>query len=164
MRSVIKAVFVAAALSGLPVLPSSASETETAFLNNYVGRWTGRGELRGETTETIACRLDIEPASDGQVRYDGRCAIAGETIPLDGRIRYSDENGRYEASGQNLGAVAGEARNGGVAFTFGDEYRREGRSGTFRVRFVLARDAITIDFAIADRENGNMQARVPLSR
>lgn len=164
MRSVIKKALVAVVLLGFPALPSTAGEAETALLTDYVGRWTGRGELRGETTETIACRLDIEPAGDGQFRYDGRCAIAGETIPLDGRIRYSDERGRYEASGQNLGNVAGEERNGGVAFTFGEDYEREGRSGTFRVRFVLARGAINIDFAIADRENGNMQARVPLSR
>ncbi len=164
MRFVFKTALVALALLGSPALPSMAGEAETALLTEYVGRWTGRGELRGETTETIACRLDIEPASNGEFRYDGRCAIAGETIPLDGRIRYSDENSRYEASGQNLGSVAGEARNGGVSFTFGEDYQRQGRSGTFRVRFVLAQGAINIDFAIADRENGNMQARVPLSR
>jgi hypothetical protein len=164
VRPTIRSCFAALVLLSGSTSFSQAGETEASFLTGYIGNWTGRGELRGNTTETMACRLDVEQDGDQQIGFDGRCVIAGESFPLEGIIRYSDENTRYEASGRRMGSVVGEARNGGVAFTLGDDYSYQGRDGTFRVRFVLAQGSITIDFAVADRTEGSMLASIPLSQ
>ena len=156
---------VAAASVLLPLAPTAyAGEAEAAFLRQHVGEFTGRGELRGETTESVACRLEVQASTAQRLRYSGRCAIAGETIPLRGTISYSEREGRYEASASGLGTVVGQAQNGGIAFTLGRDYRRQSREGNFRVTFTLARGSITLDLTVADAANGAFQARVPLSR
>ncbi|MDB5621898.1 MAG: hypothetical protein JWR39_461 [Devosia sp.] len=148
--------------SAVPVV--RAGQAENAFLQQHVGDFTGRGELRGETTESVACRLQVQSSTAQRLRYSGRCVIAGDTIPLRGTIAYSDREGRYEASATGLGTVVGRAQNNGVSFTLGRDYRRQSRSGNFRVTFALSRGSITLDLTVADAANGAFQARVPLSR
>ena len=156
---------LAAASALMPSIPVAyGGEAEAAFLRQHAGEFRGRGELRGKTTETVACRLSVQPSTGQRLRYSGRCAIAGETIPLRGTISYSDREGRYEASASGLGSVVGQQRGGGVAFTLGRDYKRQSQAGNFRVSFTLSGGSITLDLSVADAANGSFQARVPLSR
>lgn len=154
----------AAMTLGAPMPQAFAGEAEAALLKSYAGQFTGRGQLRGKTTESVACRLSLQSSSSQKLRYSGRCVMAGETVPLRGTLSYSDARKRYEATASGMGTVAGQKRGNGVTFTVGRDYRRQGQSGTFNVTFVLSGGAIAIDFAINDRANGAMRAHVPLGR
>jgi len=147
-----------------PVSQSFAGPTETAFLQKYVGSYTGEGELRGgKTAEDVSCRLRLQ-SGEQRFRYTGRCVIGGESLPLSGTISYSDERGTFVASGTGLGTVAGQKSGNGVAFTLGREYRQKGQRGSANITFTLSGGAVAIDFAIRDEANGLLRANVPLSR
>jgi len=147
-----------------PAPQSFAGPAETAFLQQYVGSYTGRGELRGgRTTESVSCRLNLQSGTQ-RFRYTGRCVLAGETVPLSGTISYSEERGGFVASGTGLGTVVGQKRGNGVAFTLGRDYRQKGQRGSANITFTLSGGAVAIDFAINDEQNGVLRAAVPLRR
>jgi hypothetical protein len=154
----------AALLAFSPVAPAFAGQSEAALLESLTGSFTGRGELVGESSESIACALSIESSGEQRLSYSGRCVIAGERIPLRGTIRYNDTDGRFEASAQGAGTVVGQLRNGGIAFTLGRDYRQGGQEGTFQVTIALAGDTAAIGMQVADATNGNFEGRVPLAR
>lgn len=161
----VPAILLGALLTvGSPVAPIFAGEAEARLLQSYVGSYTGRGELRGQTRESVACRLNVTSSAAQRLRYSGRCVLAGETVPLSGSLSYSEARDRYEASASGMSTVVGQKRGNGVSFTMGRNYRRAGQSGTFQVSFVLSGGSIQVNFAIADRKNGQMTARVPMSR
>lgn len=164
LRPLLGAAFAIGCAAGTAVPPAYAGPAETAFLQSYVGQYTGRGQLTGgKTTEGVACRLSLQAGIE-RFRYTGRCTIAGESMPISGTINYSDQRGRYEASGSGMGTVAGAKKGNGVVFSMGRDYRYQGQQGTVEISFTLASGNAALDFAIADRDNGNLRAHVPLSR
>jgi hypothetical protein len=153
-----------AAIAASPVAPAFAGQSEAELLQSLTGDFTGRGELVGESSETIACALSIESSGEQRLSYSGRCVIAGERIPLRGTIRYNDTDARFEASAQGAGTVVGQERNGGIAFTLGRDYRQGGQEGTFQVTIALTGDSAAIGMQVADTQNGSFEGRVPLAR
>jgi hypothetical protein len=141
-----------------------AAEQQAAFLNSYVGAYRGDGQLVGNTTETMACRLDVTASGPQRLRYTGQCVIAGERLPLRGTISYSDREERYEASATGFGSVVAAERGNGIVFALGRDYRRSGRTGSFQATFALSGGAITLQLQVSDNAEGGYTARVPLSR
>ena len=155
-------VMLSLAMIGAPVV--QAAEREAAFLQSYAGSYRGEGQLRGNTTETMACRLDVTASGAQRLRYSGQCVIAGERLPLRGSINFSDREGRYEASATGFGSVVAQPAGNGIAFTLARDYRRSGRAGTFQATFGLVGAGITLQLQVSDNEEGGYTARIPLSR
>ncbi len=149
----------------LLLLPAAAlaAPAGDALLQSYAGEWRGRGVLKGETSETVVCRLSLQPSLGGKFSYSGRCALAGETIDLRGTLDYDEQSETFVAR-SSAKSYRGVQTGGGVVFTMSQEFRREGHAGTFSAGFSLTGGTIKIDFRIEDTETGLSTARIPLKK
>ncbi len=166
----------AAAFAGLAVAgtiaasPASAGSNEIALLESYIGSWSGRGQLTGAQSETVVCKLTINPATGDKVNYSGRCAVAGNTMSVKGTLAYVDANRRFEAamttnvgySGLAIGRRSGENVVFNMRETGADE---EGRAVTVTAAITLNPAKITVDFTVVFNDSGeSMKASVPFTQ
>jgi hypothetical protein len=159
------------ALTGTTVVsPASAGPAEAALLASYVGSWSGRGRLTGSRSETVVCRLTLNPGNADKVNYSGRCAMAGTTISVNGTLAYIDASRRYEAAMTTNAGFTGLAigqRNGdNIVFNLrevgADE---EGRSVTVTSAIALNPARITVDFKVVFNDSGDtITASVPFTQ
>lgn len=149
----------------LLLVPSAsfAAPAGGALLGSYAGDWRGRGVLQGKTSETVVCRLSLQPATANRFSYAGKCALAGEPLTLRGTLEY-DETSKAFIARTNNRRFEGVRRGGGVVFTMSQKFRREGHSGTFSAGFSLTGGTIRIDFRIDDAATGLSTARVQLQK
>jgi hypothetical protein len=165
------AAFVGLAVTGtVAASPASAGPNELALLESYVGSWSGRGQLTGAQSETIVCKLAINPANGDKVNYSGRCAVAGNTMSVRGTLAYIDTNRRFEAamttnvgySGIAIGRRSGENVVFNMRESGADE---EGRAVTVTAAITLNPSKVTVDFTVVFNDSGeSIKASVPFSK
>jgi hypothetical protein len=107
---------------GTALAPNAAlaGASEFALLQSYIGDWKGRGQLIGAESESVVCRLSINKGNGEKVTYSGRCALAGQTVAVNGTLAYIDARRRYEAAMTTnagfSGLAIGQKKGDGVSF------------------------------------------------
>ena len=95
-RSIAVAGLVVTSL--MAAAPAFAAKADIELLQSYIGNWKGKGVLIGAESETVVCRLSLTQGNDDKVNYNGRCAMAGTNMSVNGTIAYIDSARRYEAA------------------------------------------------------------------
>jgi hypothetical protein len=150
--------------------PAFAGPAELALLQSYVGSWKGRGQLIGAETETVVCRLSINPGNSGKVNYSGRCAMAGTTLSVNGTLAYVEAARRFEAAMTSnvafTGVAVGQRRGDGLVFNLRERQRdEEGREMTITAAIALDKSKILVDFNVVFNQTGDtIKASVPFTK
>jgi hypothetical protein len=155
--------------AGAAMTPAFAGPAETALLKSYEGNWRGSGPLIGGDQENVTCRMSLSDGNDDKVNYNGRCALAGANLSINGTLAYIDENHRYEGamtSNVNFSGVAiGQKRGDGIVFNLVSRGMDEGKTIEVTAGITLTPGVITVDFKARDLKSGKtVTARVPFSR
>lgn len=151
-------------------MPALAGTAEVEHLQTYVGAWKGRGQLQGAESETVVCRMTISPGNRDKFNYQGRCAMAGTTISVNGTIAYIEANRRYEAAMTTnvaySGLAIGQRRGDGLVFNIRErEKDEEGRDMQIAAAISLHRDKITVDFNVVFLSSGDtIKASIPFTK
>lgn len=154
----------------LVAAPVSAGPAELALLESYVGTWSGRGQLSGARTETVVCRMTLSPGNGDKVNYRGRCAMAGNTVSVNGTIAYVDAARRYEAAMTTnagfTGIAIGRRSGDGIVFNMREAVEDEAGSPiTVAASMTLDDAKIVVDFGATFNETGeSFKAMIPFSK
>lgn len=163
MRSV-NLILTAAAFGMLSLATPAtvnAGPNETQFLQNLVGTWSGRGEIRGNEAGTMTCRLTLKPAGS-RLNYNGRCAYSGGSSPqsFSGRISYNERTGEFESTSRGR-TVAGDKSGSTLVFTMTSNDSRAQGTSTLK----LSPSAISVTFNMLNARNGERsQGSIPFTR
>ncbi|HHY49724.1 MAG TPA: hypothetical protein GYA10_08265 [Alphaproteobacteria bacterium] len=150
--------------------PVFAGKAEVAMLQSYVGSWKGRGQLIGAESESVVCRMTISPGNDDKVNYSGRCALAGQTVAVNGTLAYIDAKRRFEAAMTTnagfTGLAIGQKSGGGVVFNLREkEQDDQGNDLQITAGITLTEARITVDFNVVFLETGDtISASVPFTK
>lgn len=150
--------------------PVFAGKAEVAMLQSYVGSWKGRGQLVGAESESVVCRMTISPGNNDKVNYSGRCAMAGQTVSVNGTLAYIDAKRRFEAAMTTnagfTGLAIGQKRGGGVVFNLREkEQDDKGNDLQITAGITLTEARITVDFNVVFLETGDtISATVPFTK
>lgn len=171
-------VFPRALLAGalaLMVLPAidtaEAAQTDIDLLYSYVGEWRGRGTATYRDTgesESVLCRMSIQPSAASKVAFTGRCSLAGGGLTIAGTVGFSDTNNRYEAvatTASYQGQAIGRRRGNGIHFTMVQTNSDDGNTYEIDMGMALNDAEIAVDFGVLNPEDGwGMDADVPFER
>lgn len=154
---------------GAAVSPAFAGSAETALLKSYEGNWRGSGPLVGGDQENVTCRMSLRDGNNDKVNYNGRCAMAGLNLSINGTLAYIESSQRYEGamtSNANFSGVAvGQKRNGGIVFNLTSRGMNENKNIEINAGITLTPGVITVDFRARDVRTGKtVTATVPFSR
>jgi hypothetical protein len=149
---------------------ASAGPNELALLESYVGAWKGRGVLIGAEKESVVCRLSISKGNGDKVNYSGRCALAGQTVSVNGTLAYIDARRRYEAAMTTnagfTGVAIGQKRGDGVAFDLRERTAdEEGNDLQITAGINLVPGQIAVQFNVVFVSSGDsISATVPFTK
>lgn len=168
------------ALAGLTIAtlsaaaPAFAAKADIDLLHTYVGSWKGaselKGKLRGKEGGKVSCQLSLSEGNGDKVNYQGRCAVAGTTLSVNGTLVYNDKASRYEAvmtSNVGFSGVAmGKRQGNGILFNFKDRNKDEdGNDMTVTASIALQPDKMGVDFNVVFNQTGDtLAASVPFSK
>ncbi len=171
MRSILKAVLTAIAMSIVFAVPSQAAEAEVALLRAYIGGWSGTSVLLGgEVPEAFSCRLKITQSRQTKINYAGRCSLVNMNLSVTGTIMFNDKAGRYEATMRsNVGFSAGAVGlKHGDSIIFNLNEKQSDRVGNaMKVSSVIELKGrqITVDFNVEFNRSGQvLTTKVPFLR
>ncbi|MDC9824405.1 hypothetical protein PRN20_11740 [Devosia sp. ZB163] len=167
-----------AALVGLLVAtpmaaaPAYAAAADVALLKSYVGDWKGRGQLIGAESESVVCRLSLNPGNQDKINYSGRCSLAGTSLSVNGTLLYNDSAKRYEAAMTSnvtfTGVAIGKKQGDGVVFNLRERNKdEEGNDLTITAAIALKGKGkrIDVEFQVVFNATGEMlKASVPFSK
>jgi hypothetical protein len=144
-----------------------AAPADIAFLSSYLGSWRGRGTLKTREAETVVCTLNLSEGNADRVNFRGNCAMAGNTIAIQGTIAYNDSARRYEAAmtatGGMQGTAIGRRQGNGVVFTFNERVTSNGMDMNITSTMNLQSSGIGVEFRVATAD-GNMTATIPFTK
>ena len=152
------------------VAPALAAPADVALLQSYVGEWRGRGVLIGANTETVVCRLSLNPGNQEKVNYSGRCSLAGAQLSVAGTMTYVEAHKRFEAAmttnASFTGLAVGQKRGSGLVFNLRERDEDEaGKDLHITAQIQLQQGAIGVVFEVVYVENGDsLRAEVPFTR
>ncbi len=171
MRSIIKVVLLAVAMSVLFAVPSRAGDAEVALLRAYIGNWSGSSVLLGgQQPEAFSCRLKITQNRKTKINYAGRCSLVNMNLSVTGTIFFNDKANRYEATMRsNVGfsaAAVGLQHGDGITFNLNEKQSdRVGNAMAVSSVIELAGSQITVDFNVEFNRSGQvLTTSVPFSR
>ncbi len=153
----------------LPV-PAFAATDESQLLQSYVGGWKGRGTTSsGGDTETVVCKLDITPAAQAKVNYNGRCSLAGGNLSIAGTMAYIEARKRFEAvmsSNTSFSGVAiGKRRGQAIDFQLKSRDPESGKDYAVDAGIALKSGNIEIEFSVTETASGRkIVATVPFEK
>lgn len=146
----------------LPVAaPAFAGPNETAFLEQLVGTWKGKGKITGAEAGTVACRLTFKSAGE-KLNYTGRCAYSGGggARSFSGVIRFNEAKSRYESSSSGS-TVTGKKSGSSLVFSTTQKDRR----GNVTSTMTLSPNALKVQFKMVDASTGEASSgSVPFNR
>ena len=116
-----RAIALAGVLVTAGAAPVFAAPADIALLAQYLGTWSGKGQVTGAQTEDVTCKMQLSTGNGGKLNYTGRCLIAGAQLSVTGTIAYVDANHRYEAVmnsgiGGFKGVAIGQKTGDGIVF------------------------------------------------
>lgn len=171
MTSLRRLCAIAISISAFAAGPAAAGDAEIAYLQSYVGGWTGEGKLTGtDREEAFTCRVDVSRGNQGKINYAGRCAVAGLNLSVAGTIAYVDASRRYEAAMSSnatfSGVAVGQKRGDRVVFDLKErDTTDDGADMTVTAQVSLGTDTIGLGFNYLMHETGDtMDASVDFSR
>lgn len=170
-----KAVWRSAALAGLMLAsaivatPALAASQDIALLQSYMGSYRGVGQVSGEDSEKITCRMSIGQGNDDKINYQGRCLLAGANLSIAGTIAYNDAKNQYEAAMTSNTAFSGMAvgrRQGqSVVFKLSQRALEQGADLSIAVGIVLHNGVVDVNFQVIDAATGRTtKATVPFTK
>lgn len=151
-------------------VPAFSGEAEVALLKTYAGSWKGRGVLVGGESETVVCRMSLDPGNQGKMNYSGRCAMAGTQVSVKGTIAYIDAKRRYEAAmSTNVGfsgLAIGQKSGNGLVFDLKDRAEDEaGNDMAITAAIQLVPDKINVQFNVVFVSSGDsIKATIPFTK
>jgi hypothetical protein len=151
------------------ITPAFAGPAEVALLKSYEGNWRGKGAVVGTDTEMVNCRMSLTDGNDDKVNYNGRCALAGTELSINGTLAYIEENHRYEGamtSNINFSGVAvGQKTATGIVFNLNSRGTNQGATIDINTGITLSSGVITVDFRATEVSSGKViDAHVPFSK
>jgi hypothetical protein len=157
------------AMVGAAMAPAFAGPAEVALLKSYEGNWRGRGTVVGSDTETVTCRMSLTPGNQNKVNYNGRCALAGTNLAINGTLAYIDSSQRYEGamtSNINFSGVAvGRKEGNGIVFNLKSRGMSDSANVEVTAGIILTPGVITVKFNAVDVDTGKvLNAVVPFSK
>jgi hypothetical protein len=100
------AAALAVAMLFAPFSPAWAGDAEKAYLNKFVGTWTGGGTMSGSSSGKITCKL-VFKANGAKVNYTGRCTVPDVPAQsISGSVSYNDAKKQYEVRSRGKTTVA----------------------------------------------------------
>ena len=155
--------------AGVAVAPAFAGPAEVALLKSYEGNWKGKGNVVGTDTETVNCRMSLTDGNDDKVNYNGRCALAGTSLSINGTLAYIDASKRYEGamtSNVNFSGVAvGKKEGDNIIFNLKSRGTQDSTNMEITAGITLSPAAINVTFIAQDVNTGKqINATVPFSK
>jgi|ThiBioDrversion2_1041553.scaffolds.fasta_scaffold06420_2 hypothetical protein len=147
-----------------------AGPAELELLRSYEGEWRGRGQLIGAESESVVCRLNISKGNGDKVNYQGRCAVAGQTVAVNGTLAYIDARRRFEAAMTTnagfTGLAIGQKRGGGIRFDLREREKDEGGNDLqIAAAIDLNKGQIVVNFDVTYVSTGDtIKASVPFTK
>jgi len=150
-------------------LPAVAGPAELALLKSYEGNWRGSAPLVGGDTENVTCRMSLSDGNDQKVNYNGRCALAGTNLSINGTLAYVEENHRYEGamtSNVNFSGVAvGQKSGSGIVFNLKSRGMADDANVEVEAAITLVPGSISIAFTATDTKTGkSIHTTVPFTK
>lgn len=168
-RSVALAGMIATSL--MMAAPAQAAKADVELLHSYIGNWTGSGVLTGAESETVRCRLTLSPGNQDKVNYNGRCAMAGTNLSVNGTLAYVDSARRFEAAmtsnaGFSPDNAVGRRQGDGVLFNLRESGQDEdGNDMTITASIALQGGRINVELNVVFNDSGDtLRASVPFTR
>jgi hypothetical protein len=159
----IRLVRLAAAMLAMATLsvsaPVSAGPDQTAFLNKFVGSWTGTGRLTGAYTASLTCKLAFK-ATGAKVNYTGRCTLTDlPSQSTSGSLSYNDSAKQYEvrASGKTIVAT----RNGS---TLSFSISQKSIQGSITTNMSISPTAISVTAVLIDNDGKKSNTRMSFTK
>jgi hypothetical protein len=142
------------------ITPAFAGPTETAFLGKLVGTWTGKGQLTGQETGPIACKLVFKQGSGGKVSYSGRCNVQDVGAQsFSGTLSYNDRKKVYE--GKSMGGTAQGVKKGSSIVFASKSSTLAGRATS---SMTVSVSRIVIDFVIVEKDGDKTTSHVTFGK
>jgi hypothetical protein len=162
----------AVAVGFASTMPVQAGPAELALLSNYIGEWSGSGELvGGEKPEPFSCRLTINKGNQAKINYAGRCTLVSMNLSVTGTIAFDDASQTYQAiMGSNVGykgTAIGRVGRNKITFDLSEnESDRAGNAVKLGASIILAGSkSITVDYHVEFNSSGKvLTASVPFTR
>lgn len=165
-----KHIAIAASFVAALSAPAFAAQADLDLLQSYVGKWTGDGvtNAAGED-ETIRCRMDIKSNGDTKVVYNGRCALAGGTVSLNGTMAFVEGANRFEAVMSSntafQGVAIGRRSGNNVRFNLRERNPDTGAEYAINADMALKSGDIEVVFSLTEVDTGNkIVATVPFTK
>jgi hypothetical protein len=160
------------ALAGMVAVsaPALAGPAEVKLLESYLGTWQGRGVLTGAEKETVVCRMTIAKGNGDKVNYNGRCAMAGTTVSVNGTLAYIDARKRFEAAMTTNAGFSGLAigKKSGAGIVFDLKEKAEDESGNdldITASITLVPERMDVDFGVVFISSGDsIKASIPFTK
>lgn len=165
-------LFCAAGLAvalGAAVAPAFAGPAEVALLKSYEGNWRGKGTVVGTDSETVNCRMSLTDGNNDKINYSGRCALAGNSLSINGTLAYIEASHRYEGamtSNVNFSGVAvGQKIGTGITFNLKSRGMNDDNNIEVNAAITLSPGVITVGFKATDVTTGKViNATVPFAK
>ena len=129
--------------------PAFAGAAEQAFLAKLAGTWTGTGQLTGDETGTVDCKLTL--TGKEKISFRGTCD-AGKFGPqtYSGVLTFDDATKKYQAR-SNGETVIGVKSGNSVVFTT----KMKTIAGTGNSVMKLSASTISIDVDLVRADSGD---------
>lgn len=164
-------VATGALLAGLAVAsPVFAAKADIDLLKSYIGTWRGTGVTNAAGgDESIRCRMDIKPNGETKVVYNGRCALAGGNVSINGTMAFVVEANRYEAVMSSntafQGVAIGKRRGNNVSFNMRERNPDTGAEYSIDADMALKSGDIEVVFTLTEIASGKkIIATVPFKK
>ena len=152
--------------------PVQAGPAEIALLSNYIGEWSGSGELvGGPKPEPFSCRLTINRGNQSKINYAGRCTLTSMNLSVTGTIAYDDASRTYQAvMGSNAGykgVAVGRISGDKITFDLKEqEADRAGNAVKLGAQIVLVgSNSINVNYQVEFNDSGRvLSASVPFTK
>lgn len=150
--------------------PAYAAKADIDLLKSYIGTWKGSGVTNAAGgDETVRCRMDIKANGDTKVVYNGRCALAGGNVSINGTMAFVAEANRFEAVMSSntafQGIAVGKRRGNNVSFNLRERNPETGAEYSIDADMALKSGDIEVVFTLTEIESGRkIVATIPFKK
>lgn len=152
-------------------MPALAGQAEIAALEQYLGTWNGKGQIKGDQSQPVSCKMSLRSGNGGKLNYTGRCSVGGAQLSVTGTIAYVDANHRYEAVmnsgiGGFRGVAIGVKKGDNIVFDLQQRANdNEGNDISIASTVVLSGASMRVDFhAVFNKTGEKVDAQIPFSK